>query len=146
MTKDNNIYMKHTILLLIIIIISCSYDVSVTYNIEIDNKIYTWQYITDEKKHGKFDYWQTPEESLKDMSGDCEDFHILVAYLLYRDTGKKSEFIYCYDVEENVFHILLKYENKYINFTEITSELDDKYVYIYIYSYNELMTHVYNQL
>lgn len=33
-------------------------------------------YVSDDKKHG-YDKWQTPKLTLKDRSGDCDDFSIL---------------------------------------------------------------------
>ena len=42
------------------------------------------KYESDMDVWGTGDYWQTPEETLTLMTGDCEDFTILAMALLYR--------------------------------------------------------------
>ncbi len=59
--------------------------------------IRTWvaneiDYVSDEK-HSWGDYWQTPEETLRLGTGDCEDFSILLCSLL-RAYGIAAEHVY----------------------------------------------------
>ena len=37
------------------------------------------------------EYWKSPRETLKSMSGDCEDFVILFMYLMYHNHGVKYD-------------------------------------------------------
>ena len=48
------------------------------------DKIVAWVhrniwYKKDEQVHGKKEYWQTSEETLRLKSGDCEDFSVLIS-------------------------------------------------------------------
>ena len=50
-------------------------------------KIIDWvkkniKYVTDEKNYGKGEYWAKPTETLKRMSGDCEDGAFLIHSML----------------------------------------------------------------
>lgn len=40
------------------------------------------QYKTDQSVHGVDEYWQTPSETYALRSGDCEDWAILMMYLI----------------------------------------------------------------
>lgn len=41
-------------------------------------------YVSDEVKHNLKDYWQSPGETFKDRTGDCEDFSVLAYHILYQ--------------------------------------------------------------
>jgi predicted transglutaminase-like cysteine proteinase len=43
------------------------------------------RYKTDLKSHGKEEYWQLPNETLKLRTGDCEDYAVLLCALLRAD-------------------------------------------------------------
>jgi predicted transglutaminase-like cysteine proteinase len=45
-----------------------------------------WTDISDPEKWGAKDYYQTSEESLRDMSGDCDDYATLL-YIMLLDAG-----------------------------------------------------------
>jgi predicted transglutaminase-like cysteine proteinase len=48
--------------------------------------------MSDEERRSE-DYWQTPEETLSYSTGDCEDFAILLCFLL-RAYGIDAEQVY----------------------------------------------------
>lgn len=51
--------------------------------------------ITYELENGKEDYWKTPQETIKDKAGDCEDMAILTRYIL----KKKGYKVYIIAIE-----------------------------------------------
>ena len=69
-------------------------------NREINSKI---KYVSDTNKYNKEDYWASPLETIKNMSGDCEDYAIL----------KMVTFIEAGVSKENIFVVLVK--NKLTN-------------------------------
>jgi hypothetical protein len=50
------------------------------------------EYRSDEQLYGKAEYYATPEETVNNGAGDCEDMATLIAYVYYRNTGKKVQF------------------------------------------------------
>lgn len=58
------------------------------------NRDVTFKYKTDMEVHGVEEYWQTPEETYKLGSGDCEDYALLYAYLLITQL-KLKVFVMC---------------------------------------------------
>lgn len=47
-------------------------------------------YVSDQDAHGQVEYWQGPAETMERMTGDCEDFAILLAsmaHVLGHDSG-----------------------------------------------------------
>jgi hypothetical protein len=48
------------------------------------------EYVTDEEKYGKADYWASPMETLDSMQGDCEDVAGLFLYMVYANFGLKG--------------------------------------------------------
>lgn len=47
---------------------------------------YRVQY-TSEEMHNRAEYWQSPDQTWDRKLGDCEDFAILVMYIMHRDLG-----------------------------------------------------------
>ena len=89
--------MKAAVLIAIIILISsCSYGpvdmISESVIITLFEEIHeTIDYEADIDIHGKYEYWQSPEETLVIGTGDCEDYVILFMSKLH-DMGIDSEF------------------------------------------------------
>jgi hypothetical protein len=48
-------------------------------------KVAKIKYVNDDKAHGKSDYWQTPEETERLGTGDCEDYALYLYDLLKKD-------------------------------------------------------------
>jgi hypothetical protein len=48
------------------------------------------EYVTDEEKYGKTDYWASPMVTLDSMQGDCEDLAGLFLYMVYANFGVKG--------------------------------------------------------
>jgi hypothetical protein len=57
------------------------------------------------------EYFQTPEETIYFKTGDCEDYALLLAYLLDR-IGIESYLVHLTHNKKD--HIILYYDNKYI--------------------------------
>jgi hypothetical protein len=55
------------------------------------------EYKKDINVHGIFEHWQTPEETIQLMSGDCEDKVILFQWLCYQYLDIKP-------IRLNIFH------------------------------------------
>lgn len=49
-------------------------------------------YLSD-KIHDKPDYWQSPDQTYEWRRGDCEDYVLLVMYLIHRDVGGWPEMV-----------------------------------------------------
>jgi len=47
----------------------------------------------DDAIHDQFDYWQSPDQTYEWGRGDCEDYALLVMYLLHRDLGGWPELV-----------------------------------------------------
>jgi len=80
------------------------------------------RYVTDKEKHGVKDHWQTAGETLRDRTGDCDDFAILARAVLrlqgynakllsvtqwvgYRRDLKKSHMVCAVEIEGVYWHI-----------------------------------------
>ena len=48
-------------------------------------------YVSDAIHYPADEYWQSPAQTYIWQSGDCEDYCILVLYLIYRDVGIKGK-------------------------------------------------------
>ena len=89
--------MKIAVLVLgVLLFISCSYGpgdmIDETIIITLCEEIHkTIDYESDIDIHGKYEYWQSPEETLVIGTGDCEDYVILFMSKLH-DMGIDSEF------------------------------------------------------
>jgi len=73
------------------------------------------EYKTDDEQWGVDEYWQTPDETLSLLSGDCEDFAILLCTLL-RAYGIGEEQIYvAVGVDEEGYGHAFLIENWYLD-------------------------------
>lgn len=73
------------------------------------------EYRTDEEQWGVAEYWQTPEETLSLLTGDCEDFAILLCTLL-RAYGISAEQIYvAVGVDDDGYGHAFLIENWYLD-------------------------------
>lgn len=90
---------------------------------------------TDEEIHGE-SYWQTPEETVKLKTGDCEDFCILFMWLCYQYLNMKPDMLILrrwgedHTIVDYRDYIFLDYYNWYEN---------GDYIYIDTYSWNKTM-------
>lgn len=100
-------------------------------------------YRKDEATYGKLDYWATPEETLTNRAGDCEDFAILkMAALLEAGVPASSmSLVVLQDKKRNVFHAVLSVSTS--NGTFILDSLSNKVVkdtalpnYVPLYSFS----------
>lgn len=64
-------------------------------------------YKSDPANYGKEDYWASPKETLDRKCGDCEDFSILLMYMIYTSFGGKADLVCTSD------HAIVKYAGKY---------------------------------
>ena len=92
--------MKRFIVLLAIILAGCSLFIPDDYDPQFDIpascattpvEVCQWVdarviYLGDEI-HDRLDYWQSPDQTFEWGRGDCEDYAILVLYLIHRDLG-----------------------------------------------------------
>jgi len=92
--------MKYITLLLVLFMAGCTWFVEDTYDPAFDipatgattpYEVCCWvgervEYLGDEI-HDKTDYWQSPDQTYEWGRGDCEDYAILVMYLIHRDLG-----------------------------------------------------------
>lgn len=51
------------------------------------------QYTSDREHYGEREEWATPEQTYWARRGDCEDYALLLMYLVHRDTGIESRMI-----------------------------------------------------
>lgn len=71
-------------------------------------------YSQEEEKEAKFiDYWQTPEETIKWKSGDCEDFCFLYKHFLEK-LGYKTTVYACYYASYGHAIALFIHRGKYV--------------------------------
>lgn len=50
----------------------------------------------DDAIHDKLEYWQSPDQTYEWGRGDCEDYALLVLYLIHHDIGKWPELVIGY--------------------------------------------------
>lgn len=100
-------------------------------------------YRKDKATYGKLDYWATPEETLNQRSGDCEDFAILkMAALLEAGVPATSmSLVVLQDKKRNFFHAILSVSTS--SGTFILDSLNNKVVkdsalpdYVPLYSFS----------
>jgi hypothetical protein len=97
----------------------------------------------------KGEYWKTPEETVRDKGGDCEDFAILADYIL-KDLNYKSKIIIITGIIDNKFsgHAICVFKNQsglwehfsntdYVNFSFSTVEELINFFYPQWKSYRE---------
>jgi plasmid rolling circle replication initiator protein Rep len=76
----------------------------------------------------KEDYWKTPEETVKDKGGDCEDFAILAQKVL-EDLGYKAYLIILANKETNKGHAVCLFKEKDGTFSVFDNYTYTKYGY-----------------
>lgn len=111
-------------------------------------------YITDKEKYaGMKDYWQTPEETLKDRTADCEDYALLfIAYVEYK-YGYKFNLLLTERNDNNAGHCLTRFDNTYydpvnreiLSETQFYKEYNVKREFTFddamFYTYNKTFNH-----
>jgi hypothetical protein len=91
---------KYIMMIIPIFIISCAPTVM---NLDIPDlptkeAYYYWmceniQGKYDQELYGQQEYWATPEQTLENMAGDCEDQSILFLAIVYQQFGEKGSMI-----------------------------------------------------
>jgi hypothetical protein len=61
--------------------------------------------------HGSLDYWQTPYQTYVWRAGDCEDFALLMMYIIRAEIGGWPELVL--GVSDGVAHAWVFYEGEY---------------------------------
>jgi hypothetical protein len=164
--------MKKIILVLLLTVFACSYDgynslyyknMKVKsmhdYSFENDIKVsnideaikYVWLSLKIERDvyvWGIKEYWQTPEETYKLKTGDCEDFCILLLYILQSKLNiEVSYFVAVKDLVWKAGHALVYLDGIYLtsegNFSYVDENTSKKGIYIdpqgyFIYTAEEL--------
>jgi hypothetical protein len=118
--------MKRAIMLFVLILfINCNhdyeievgsmYDYSFNHDIAVENESDALNYVSLNitYKSDSFDYWQLPEETYRLKTGDCEDFSLLLAYLLETELDIRTDLILIGNNSD--YHILVKYNSYYID-------------------------------
>lgn len=102
------------------------------------NKI---QYVSDKESTGYDEFFKTPERTLKDKTGDCDDYAILLLYIVKQRFNIEGEFISV--KTENSFHAIARINGKFYDPTNNCIDCTD-FIEIYeIYSYSDIMSKVY---
>lgn len=148
--------MKRSMLLIIavILIAGCS-DVSYSFRrypetpeevmMYVHNEI---SYVRDIYSVGKDEYWQSPSETLRWRTGDCEDKAILMMYILKEDLGIDSSLYIIRDPEWPSWHAVVRIDKIFYDPTknEIFSIYDYDIVRSYSYSLTMLIaTRIYTK-
>jgi predicted transglutaminase-like cysteine proteinase len=77
------------------------------------------------------DYWQTPEETLLNRTGDCEDFAILIIGIAYSQLNIKMSLILMKTEDNQSGHAVACYDNNIYEFYPINYvQYCEKYNYI----------------
>jgi predicted transglutaminase-like cysteine proteinase len=98
----------------------------ISTNISVNSNI---NYVDD-----KIDYWQSPSETIKLKTGDCEDYAILKYFELLKKGIPDNDMRIAYTITESGGHMVLVV-NKYVldNMTDAIYMTDDIEI---IYSFN----------
>ncbi|MDD5547174.1 MAG: transglutaminase-like cysteine peptidase [Candidatus Omnitrophica bacterium] len=92
--------MKYALVALVVLLAGCAWCVDDTYDPAFDipatgattpQEVCRWvdtrvRYVSDDI-HDMLEYWQSPDQTWAWAAGDCEDYALLVMYLLRRDLG-----------------------------------------------------------
>ena len=126
--------MKHSIVL-ILVFLSCS----ISYPTGTKEYVFKWiddnyNYTADDKEH-----WQTPDETLKKMTGDCEDWAILALYMLDQ-INIKARFagVRKIEYEHGYFHACIEIDGR-IYEPRGGSDVTDDYEISFLLTYDEVM-------
>lgn len=76
----------------------------------------TIEYMPDEEKHGQTDYWQTPVQTYRFGTGDCEDLAILMGFFAKKYLGVNAT-LYGARKDSNVFrgHMWIEWNGVVVN-------------------------------
>lgn len=92
------------------------------------------KYQKDELIFGQPDYWQTPNEFLKNKLGDCEDFAIAKFFDLKKE-GYNPQIVYCMDKKSG--HAVCVVDDYILDLDRIYDLRKDKYQkYASVYGFN----------
>ena len=81
-------------------------------NTEVNESI---TYAKDKELHNKRDYWQTPEQTLLSLKGDCEDYAILKASKLDDDNYPYNlSILVIHRTFQKDYHAVLLANNHYV--------------------------------
>lgn len=117
--------MKKLILILLIpLFLNCAeeeIEVGSMYNYHFEHDIQInseeeaidWVSTNITYKKDKADYWQLPKQTYKRKKGDCEDFSLLLAYLLEIEFDIKTKLVLI--GKGSGRHILVKYNGIYVD-------------------------------
>ena len=78
-----------------------------------DNIIYK----TDRESTGVIDYWQSPEQTYKLRTGDCEDFCFLLMYLMKEKLNLSPKFVIVQKIDNNECHAVVELGDKWYEST-----------------------------
>lgn len=124
------------------------YNYSFEENIEIQTKYRAINLVSEiiEIKDENIDYWQLPEETFNLKTGDCEDYSLLLCYLLETKLNIRTNLILLGRGNER--HIIVQCENEYIDAVQGVTfkEIPNDWYIIYTILYEEAiwMTYYYH--
>ena len=127
-----------------------SWDIDVPEDINSLEATLDWVFDNVEYRTETDDYWQSPEETLALGYGDCEDFSVLVLYILQKRTNIIGKIIIgkFYERRLGDNHVWIEvndewYEAVSSNVWQYNKERTrDKYVFVTTYSYRYVMSRV----
>jgi len=151
--------MKNTIIVLMITCIFVSCDMGLNHETDIDilleeipyyetvkeyeNWIYrNIQYKRDIDQYGKIEYWATPQETLINKKGDCEDVNILLMYLALERLGLRGNLIISKVVYENIdmgYHAFALIDDVYYDSTKVVFAPNTTIIILFRYTYQAAM-------
>lgn len=86
------------------------------------------------------DYWQTPEQTYRLKTGDCEDKALLLMYILKNKLGVESHFLLIENIFTQAGHaMLLTNDDDYLLSTEEGNTLPKGWKVLHIITYSEVL-------
>ncbi len=120
-------------------------------DIQVDDPYSAFDYVYNNiiYKNENIDFWQLPETTYQEKSGDCEDFTILFMYILDTRLSIQSSMIITYDSINDKYHSVVLCNDDYFDATSgsIDSYIETDNIKIkYIIPYPEViwMTYYYH--
>lgn len=97
---------------------------------------YDW----DSAEHAQLEYWQSPNETMELLTGDCDDYAILLMYLLNQAFGWEAEMALV-KLEGHGFHHFVVYEGHIYDYVYQFQENEYlvEYTELHRYSYDYVM-------
>lgn len=84
-------------------------------------------YLSDLESHGQLDYWQTPEETEKLLTGDCEDSAIYLQHMWKKENIESTLVIGKENIKDKHYHAWLELIiKKYIYIADPTNKVFKK--------------------